>query len=132
MEQCGLRIPGVTERIGVPEQAEFPSGGVENPVIFTEPRRGLSAQFSMNCKPRHDPETVLCAGWQRIEMWQTSRGGTGACITQIHALPARDLQKAEVQQPVAFPWEEECGHPPKENAEFGTHRSEDCLFLRVC
>ena len=48
MGQCGFRILGVIERMGVPELAEFPSIKARKSDMFREPGSGLSAQIFIN------------------------------------------------------------------------------------
>ena len=51
MGQCGLKIPGVRERMGLHEPTEFPNIAVGKLVLIREPRRDLSARFTINLEP---------------------------------------------------------------------------------
>lgn len=69
MRQCGLGNPGVTERTGVLDTAEFQSTEAGKLVMVSELGRGLSARLTINCKPRHDQVTALCVrALKRAEM----------------------------------------------------------------
>lgn len=72
--------------MGVPELVEFPRIGVGKMVTVSEPRRGLSVQFAMNC-----------------ELWSHR-------VTALHGDPAKDrntgtlcLPLEEVEQACAQP-----------------------------
>ena len=62
MGPWGLRIPGVTERMVVPELAEFPSTAAGKLATVSEPRSGFSAGFAINREPGQDLATALHVG----------------------------------------------------------------------
>ena len=111
----------------VPEPTEFPSIGVGKLVTVSEPRRGLSDWFTINCKLWQDWVTALRVEvLQRAESQRTSTfppEGHCQCTNKwASILHVGTKKRTETQQPLLFPWEDWCKH---------AHKSEDCLSLRV-
>ena len=121
-----------TEITGV--LTEFPSIGAGKLVTVCELRRGLSAWFDINWELLHNLGTALSAGrpckWQKSSaaLPSFSRGSMEATWW-----PVSEWGSCKAQKCLTFrlPPEDWCRHTPQESAECGTHKSENCLSLRV-
>jgi len=104
------QVPRVTERIGVPELAEFPSIGAGKLVKVSEPRRGLSARFMIN----HETHTYWVTTLGMVTLQRTETRGPSAFLWEGQsgctpdpgtALSAGALQKTGKHGPSDFHWE---------------------------
>lgn len=68
MGQCGLGNPGVIERKGLLDTAEFQITNVRKLVMFNETGRGISAHLAINGELWHDQVIAFCVmSLQRAE-----------------------------------------------------------------
>lgn len=115
--------------------AEFLSIGAGKSVRVSEPGRGLSAQFAINCEPQHNQVTAFTLG--------PAKGRNSANLSlspgeaaQVHAQSSHhsraDPCKGQKRgDPLPSPREGQHGCSPEESSEFCAHKSEDCFSLRV-
>lgn len=94
--QCGLRVPRVTRRMGVPKGGRVPRHWSRKLTAISDPRHELSAQ---SC---HKRRTIVGSG---------------------HCSPSRFLasSRSGLRHP-SLPLEEQHGCTPQESAKFGDSR----------
>ena len=110
--------------------------GARKLVTVFEPRRGLWALFTINHELLlHDLATALSVGVQcRIKkQWPSPFLQMGQC-RWVQTRGLLSLESCKGQKCRTFlpsPWEDQWGCTLQESAECGTHKSKDCLCLRV-
>ena len=95
MGQCGLRIPRVTGKTGVPEPAEFPGTGAGKSVRVREQRRGIA----INLKPQLGQATAIMWGPCKGQKSRDPPPSPGRISAGMHCRRLQSLVYTKVKTP---------------------------------